>query len=160
MFVADAGSLLDITEADSTIIRLVTTHIGAMRVPRLALSTVDDSRELEFLRLGVTAHDCTVEQLVEAGPASRGLSFGERLCLITARDENCALITHDVVLSRECAGCVSTVLCALDLVLLLLRGKHITPEIAGVAANALRRANPRFITAERLEGCLTQINGL
>ena len=159
MFVADAGSLLDITEADPTIIRLTTTHIGVLRVPRPALATVGDGRAAELLRLGVTVHDCTVEQLMEAAAQpAHGLSFGERLCLITARDERYALVTHDTVLGRECADCVSTVVCALDLLLLLLRGKHITSEAAAGAAHALRRVNTKFMTGERFDACLKQIS--
>lgn len=160
MFVADAVSLLDIAEADSSIIRLVRTHLGDLRIPALALDKVGTARAKDLRHLGVTVHKCTTEQLLEAGPNKLGLSFAERLSLITARDGKWTFVTHDRVLNRVCGGDGLTSLCALDLVIHLLEGAHILSEAARTAASNLRRVNPIFMTQERVDRCISQIKDL
>lgn len=160
MFVADAGSLLDIAEADSLIIQLVTSHLGDLRIPAPALIKIKDAKASELLRLGVSVHECTTENLLEAGPNKLSLSFEERLCLITARDEKWTLITHDLVLNRACDGDDLAAVCALDLLVQLLKGSHITPEAASHAVCNLRGINPKFMTQERVDQCVSQIKRL
>lgn len=157
MFVADAGSLLDIAEADSSIIQLVTAHLGDLRIPAPALVKIDDARADEFLSLGVSVHECTTENLLEAGPNELSLSFEERLCLIAARDEKWTLLTHDLVLKRTCDGNGIRSACALDLLIQLLKGSHISRETANHMACNLRRVNPKFMTKERVDSCISQI---
>jgi hypothetical protein len=156
LFVADAGSLLDIAEADPSLIQLVTTHVGDLRIPVPALVKINNAKAREIQRLGVSIHECTTENLIEAGPNRLNLSFEERLCLITARDEKWTLVTHDLVLKRACDADGLTSACALDLLLQLLKGAHIGGETAKNIACNLRRLNPKFMTEERIDSYISE----
>ena len=160
MFVADAGSLLDIVEADPSIIQLVAAHLGDLRIPAPALLKIDNAKAYEIQRLGVSVHECTTEDLLEAAPNNLSLSFEERLCLITARDEKWTLVTHDLVLKRICDSDDVTSVCALDLLLQLLKGAHISQMTANHIASKLRRVNPKFMTQERVDSYIIAITKL
>jgi rRNA-processing protein FCF1 len=148
LLVVDANVLIDYATADATILRLATRFVGMIHVPRLILEEVKQLGETDCERLGLRIVEASFQQLAEARQGSRGLSFNDRVCLILARDSGWICVTNDRALRKACEGISVSVLWGLELMLDLVAGGHLAPEVALQAAQAIQLANPRHITDE------------
>ena len=88
-----------------------------------------------------------MDQLTEAGTGEGPLSFADRLCLVLARDEGYVCVTNDRRLRSECSRMSVAVLWGLELMVELVRRKHLSARTATETARAIHASNPQHISA-------------
>jgi len=154
----DANVLIDLCEADRTIIRLVSDHISRVHVPLPVLrEEVDQIDEAECADLGIVPIEPSLETAMAAATRRAGLSFHDHLCVLLARDHGWTCVTNDGRLRRECTAEEVPVLWGLETVALLVDGGALTAVAAEEIGRAIQRANPRFITDDVIAGFLERI---
>jgi hypothetical protein len=154
----DANVLIDLCEADRTVIRLISDHVGQIHVPLPVLrEEVDQIDEADYAELGIVAVDPPLQTATDAAGRRAGLSFHDHLCLLLARDNGWTCVTNDGRLRRECAAEKIPVLWGLETVALLVDDGVLTAKAAEEIGRAIQRANPRFITDEVIKGFLVRI---
>lgn len=158
LLIMDANVLIDLCEADRTVIRLISDHVGQVHVPLPVLrEEVDQIDESEYADLGIVPVDPPLQMAIDAAARRAGLSFHDHLCLLLARDSGWTCVTNDGRLRRECAVEKVPVLWGLETLALLVDGGVLTTEAAEEIGRAIQRANSRFITNEVIERFLERI---
>jgi hypothetical protein len=156
--VMDANVLIDLCEADRTVIRLISDHIGRVHVPLPVLrEEVDQIDEAEYTELGIVPVDPPLQTAIDAATRKAGLSFHDHLCLLLARDNGWTCVTNDGRLRHECTTEKVPVLWGLEAVALLVDCSVLTAQAAAEIGRAIQRANPRFITDKVIAGFLERI---
>ena len=154
----DANVLIDLCEADRTVIRLISDHVGQIHVPLPVLrEEVDQIDEADYGELGIIAVAPPLQTATDAAARRAGLSFHDHLCLLLARANGWTCVTNDGRLRRECAAEKIPVLWGLETVALLVDDGVLTAKAAEEIGRAIQRANPRFITDEVIDGFLVRI---
>jgi rRNA-processing protein FCF1 len=154
----DANVLIDLCEADRTVIRLISEHVGQVHVPLPVLrEEVDQIDEAECTDLGIVVVEPPLQTAIDAATRRAGLSFHDHLCLLLARDNGWSCVTNDGRLRRECAAEKVPVVWGLEVVALLVDASVLTPEAAEEIGRAVQRSNPMFITDSVIERYLTRI---
>lgn len=160
LLIMDANVLIDLIEADRTVIRLISDHIGQVHVPipvlREEVGQIDAS---EYIDLGIVPVEPPFETASDAATRRSGLSFHDHLCLLLARGNGWTCVTNDARLRRECVTERVPVLWGLETLALLVDEDVLTPKAAEEMARAIQRANPRFITDEVIERFLERLGG-
>jgi rRNA-processing protein FCF1 len=100
--VGDASVLIDISDANETILALIVQHVARVVVPTPVLAEVDTLDEPKCAALGLEVVEPTLDQLREAGIPHPALSFADKVCLIVARDAQATCWTNDRPLGDEC----------------------------------------------------------
>ncbi|MGI5862446.1 MAG: hypothetical protein ACOX6T_10375 [Myxococcales bacterium] len=148
----DANVLIDLCEADRTVIRLISQHVGQVLVPLPVLrEEVDQIDEAECPDLGIVLIEPSLQTAAEAATRRGGLSFHDHLCLLLARDKGAACVTNDRRLRRECAAENVPVRWGLETVALLVDVGALTPEAAEEIGDAVQQASSQFITDPVIE---------
>lgn len=158
LLIMDANVLIDLCEADRTVIRLISDHVGHVHVPLPVLQEeVDQVDAAEYVELGIIPVDPPLQTAIDAATRRPGLSFHDHLCLLLARDNGWTCVTNDGRLRRECAAEKVPVLWGLETVVFLVDGGVLTAKAAQEIGLAIQRANPRFITNDVIEAFLKRI---
>jgi len=142
LLVVDANVLIDFASTDSSVLALVVQHVGGIHVPRDVLEEVEQLTEDTCTRLGMVIVDGTLEQLLEAGATSGGLSFQDRMCLILARDHGWTCVTNDKRLRAACTEVGVGVKWGLQLLLELVAAGVLAAADALALAAEITSANP------------------
>lgn len=154
----DANVLIDFCEADRTVIRVISDHVGTVHVPLPVLhEEVDQIDAAECADLGIVPVDPPLGMAADAAVRRAGLSFHDHLCLLLARENGWKCVTNDGRLRRECVAEGVPVLWGLETVTLLVEDGVLTAAAAEEIGRAIQRANPRFVTDKVLAGFLEQI---
>lgn len=158
LLIVDANVLIDFCEADRTVLRLISRHVGKVHVPlpvlREEVEQLDDS---ECAELGIILVEPSLELVAVVATRRAGLSFYDHLCLLLALENGWTCVTNDTCLRRECEAENIPVLWGLEMVALLVDRGILTPKAAEEIALAIRRANPRYITEKVLAKFLVRI---
>jgi len=158
LLLMDANVVIDLCEADPTVIALVSEHIGRVHIPLpVLLEEVEQVRKEDWTSLGIVAVDPPLKTALVAAARRAGLSFHDRLCLLLARDNGWTCVTNDIRLRRECQSDGVPVLWGLELLAMLVERDVLTATAAAQLGRAIHRTNPRFITAQVLERFLGRI---
>ena len=154
----DANVLIDLCEADRTVIRLISDHVGTVHVPLPVLrEEVDQIGDDEYAELGIVPVEPPLQTAAEAATRRDGLSFYDHLCLLLARDNGWTCVTNDGRLRRECSAEKVPVLWGLETVALLVDDGVLTAKAAEEIGRAIQHANPKFITDSVIAGFLDRI---
>ncbi|MGQ0503947.1 MAG: PIN domain-containing protein [Myxococcaceae bacterium] len=154
----DANVLIDLCEADRTVIRLISDHVGQVHVPLPILrEEVRDIEEAEYGDLGIVPVDPPLALATSAAVRRAGLSFYDHLCLLLAQENGWTCVTNDGRLRRECTTEKVPVLWGLETVALLVEDGALTPLSAQEIAKAIQRSNPRYITEAVMNRFLQRI---
>lgn len=82
LLIMDANVLIDLCEADRTLIRLISQHVGPIHVPLPVLQEVDQIDEAQCADLGILLVEPSLQTAIDAATHRRaGLSFNDHLCL-------------------------------------------------------------------------------
>ena len=157
LFVLDSNVLIDYCSADSAVLTLASQHVGPIHIPSVLLEEVDGLDESECERLGLVVVEPDTSLIIAAGRRRSGLSFYDHVCLLTAKSAGWTCVTNDGRLRRECGVEKVPVLWGLELMLPLVKERHLTADGARVVAQAIRSANPIYMTAEILRRFETRI---
>jgi hypothetical protein len=158
LLIMDANVLIDLCEADRTVIRLISDHVGLVHVPLPILwEEVEQLDENEYDELGIVPVDPPLKTATEAATRRAGLSFHDNLCLLLARDNGWTCVTNDGRLRKTCLTEKVPVLWGLETVALLVDDGVLPATAAEEVGRAVQRANPKYITEKVIERFLKRI---
>ncbi|MBI5544455.1 MAG: hypothetical protein HY901_11230 [Deltaproteobacteria bacterium] len=87
LLIMDANVLNDLCEADRTVIRLISEHVGQVHVPLPVLQEeVDQIDESECADLGIVLVDPPLQTAIDAAARRAGLSFHDHLWEARSRE--------------------------------------------------------------------------
>lgn len=155
--ILDANVLIDYCDSDVSILGLASEQ-RRMYVAGPVLDEVEELDEDECERIGLRILQPSTEQLVEAGRGSSALSFQDKLCLAMAEEKGLTAVTNDKRLRSECGTRGIPVLWGLGIMVDLVRAERLAPADAVAVAEAMREANPYFITAAVVEAFREQVS--
>src|SRR5258708_7766776 len=145
----DASVLIDFCETDTSVLKLVSDHIGRVHVPTpVLIEEVERVRRKDWSALGIVPVDPPLETALLAAQGRPGLSFYDMLCLLVARDNGWTCVTNDARLRRECAAENVPVLWGLELIALLAESGALTQAAATEVGRAIQEANHPVITQD------------
>lgn len=145
--VFDASALIDIVDADPTLLTTVAREIGPVLIPIPVLREVSTLTEEDCDALGLTIVVPTLEQLDEAATARGSLSEEDHLCLIVARDLGAICVSSDGALHKACVAEGVDVWRGLRPLIVLVAGGHLEVRAAIVTVRAIRKSNAYITTA-------------
>src|SRR5712692_9861878 len=95
ILLADADVLIDYRDADLSILKLVSEHIGPVRVLREVLDEAPEISDRQCARLGIEIVQLETELMLEANDLPRSLSVADRLCVVACDHHGWTLVTND-----------------------------------------------------------------
>ena len=102
ILLADANVLIDFRDADLSVLSLVATHLGPLRVVHAVLEEVNDFDEARAVSLGMEVVDVPTELLLEVATLPHHLRRADRLCNLVCRDNDWICLTNDRHLRTLC----------------------------------------------------------
>jgi predicted nucleic acid-binding protein len=102
ILLADADVLIDYRDSDLTVLKLVSDHIGQVRVLREVLDEAPGISDRQCVRLGIEIVRLETELLLEANNLPRSLSATDRLCVVACKHYSWTLATNDRALRDVC----------------------------------------------------------
>lgn len=102
ILLADANVLIDFRDADPSVLSLVVTHLGPLRVVHAVLEEVNDFDEARAASLGIEVVDVPTELLLEVATLPHHLRRADRLCYLACRDNDWICLTNDRHLRSLC----------------------------------------------------------
>lgn len=154
--IVDACVLIDICEADRSVLTLVSRCVGDVHVATPVLAEVDQLDESEAISLGIKLVEPSLEMTAEAAATRGRLSFADRLCFLIAKERAWTCVSNDRRLRRTCEESAVSVLWGLELVGLLVDKGAMPPEGARDIGERICAAN-QFIGDAVLERFLARI---
>jgi rRNA-processing protein FCF1 len=145
-FVVDANVLIDYSNADLTVLGLLSKIVGPVLVSDAVLENVEDLDRNDCDQLGLAMAQPTLDQMLEAGEKRAKLAYDDWMCLILARDNGLLCITNDKALRAECSGAGVKVLWGLEPMLTLASHGVLEFEEAESVAWRIHENNPAFVT--------------
>ena len=142
--VGDASVLIDIADANEAVLGLITTHLARVVIPTPVLAEVASLDELKCAALGLDVVEPTLDQLREAAAPHPALSFGDRVCMIVARDAGGTAWTNGP-LGEECDGRGVPRMRGLRPLVALVEAGALALEVAVGTVDLISAANP-YIT--------------
>ena len=160
LLISDACVLIDYCKAGChDILAIVSTRFLPIRVPRRILDEVDQLSEEDVERLGIGVLDVTYLQLQEAAVRG-GPSQQDRLCFVVARDHGGAVWSNDKKLRALCREHGVRQFWGLEILLVLVIGKHLDKKRAREAAANIHAVDPHYVTRSVLGEFMEKLDRL
>src|SRR6185295_15465545 len=102
ILLADADVLIDYRDSDLTILRLVSEHIGRVRVLRPILAEAVGITERRCAQLSIDIIDLETELMLKANSMAISISVNDRLCVIACAHHGWTCVTNDGPLQKVC----------------------------------------------------------
>lgn len=157
LLLLDACVLIDLHEADPSLFRLASRHVGRIHVPLPVLSEAPEPDRSTAARLGIRVLVPTLEELVASARPRVGLSAQDRLCLEMARARGWTCVTNDARLKSSCRSSGVPSLWGLELLARLVAANALRAKRAVLLATAMHQSNPRGISATVLARFVAKI---
>jgi hypothetical protein len=145
--VFDASALIDIVDADPTLLTTIARKIAPVLIPLPVLREVSTLTEEDCVALGLTIVVPTLDQLQEAATARGSLSEEDHLCLIVARDLGATCVTSDGALYKACVAVGIDAWRGLRPLIALVARGHLEVRAAIVTVRSIRKTNAYITTA-------------
>jgi hypothetical protein len=145
ILLADADVLIDYAETDRSILRLVSEHLGPLKVLRQVLATVRALSATDCKALHIEVLNPPAEFVLLAGRDRGRLSVEDYLCFLTCRDERWTCVTNDAKLINVCREAEVAFKRGLRLMLDLVERERLARPRARQVARAIHEVNPRHI---------------
>ena len=145
VLLADADVLIDYRESEIKILELVVQHIGRVVVLAPVLDEVQGVTPAQCAQLGIEVVEVETEQLVRASEVESRVSFNDRLCLVTCREEGWTCVTNDGALRRLCERHGVATRFGLGLMVDLVAAGALTRQRAMAVARQIQASNPLHI---------------
>ena len=144
LLVFDACVLIDFAKADTTILTLVSRHVGEVHVATPVFEEVEDIDPSMAASFGIKLYEPSLE-IAAAAAATRGrLSFPDRLCLAIAKEEGWTCVSNDKQLRSHCAAEKVPVLWGFEVLALVVEARALTPAAARDLALQIAANNTRI----------------
>lgn len=147
LFVIDVNVLIDYWVVDTSKLKLMTTHLGPIHVPRRVLDEITDPvlnvAACENLGLIVVLEE--IEELEAAiSLSAKGLSVPDKVALIMAQRRAWIPVTNDIRLRTAMIEEGLSPKWGLDMLIELVRGGHLKLDAAITTAQSIIHVNPRM----------------
>ncbi len=144
--VCDANILIDLAAVDEGIIRQMAHCWKAVYIPDVVLHEVKALSEKKAKELGLIIIETPLDL-----PRNPRLSFQDRACLYFVQKEQWVCLTNDKVLRITCQEAGGQVIWGLELLLILVKVKVISPQRAPTAARKIHSINQAITTSLLLD---------
>jgi predicted nucleic acid-binding protein len=151
ILLADADVLIDYRDSDLAILRLVSDHIGRLRVLREILAEAVNITERRCAQLNIEVVDLETTLMLKVNTMPSSLSVNDRLCVIACEHHGWTCVTNDGPLRRVCKSHGVPVRRGLGLMIDLVQSGTLTEARALRVAKLIRKANPTHITEALLD---------
>lgn len=151
ILLADADVIIDYRDSDLRVLRLVSQHIGRVRVLREILAEAAGLTERRCAKLGIDIVDLDTELLLNVNSLPRSISVNDRLCVIACEHHSWTCVTNDRALLNVCKDHGVPVRRGLGLMIDLVHAGVLSEGRALRVAQMIRKANPMHITETLLE---------
>jgi rRNA-processing protein FCF1 len=142
--ISDANILIDYAKANKRILSLAANNLYEIYVPTAIVAQVKDISDKEIKLLGIKIIEPEYKQIKEASAHDPGTSSEDRLCCIIARDKKWTCATNDRKLRRFCDKEKVTCIWEFEIMLELVRRKHLSTKEAIKTAKDIAAINPRI----------------
>ena len=160
VLLADADVLIDYREAELPILALVGQHVGPVAVLPSVLDEVHGVTATTCAKLGIEIVEVETERMLCASQIESQVSFNDRLCLVTCRDEGWTCVTNDGALRRLCERHGVETRYGLGLLVDLVAAGVLTRERAENVAQRIHVSNPLHINRRVLSRFSSALNAL
>ena len=157
--ISDANVLIDYCLTNRTILRLVTKHLWAIRVPRPIVDEVEQLNDQTARSLGLVIVDPDIEDLAESVHRSGRLSREDKLCFVMARRHGWACWTNDTGLRRICDEEGIAVHWGMEAMILLHHSGRLLRAEAVRTATAIHKINGQHVTRQILDRFIAKLEG-
>lgn len=149
LLIIDACVLIDFIKADSSVLQLISEHVGLVHVVGAILEEVKQiESEEELAEFGLVVVEPEMEDAYAAAGVPGPTSFQDRLCMLTAKRHGFACVTNDNNLRRLCKQEGIPLMWGLELLAELHKAGGVSSTEAQAIAELIRESNPKHITAE------------
>jgi predicted nucleic acid-binding protein len=145
VLLADADVLIDYRESELGILELVVEHVGRVAVLAPVLGEVRGVTAAQCARLSIEVVEVETEQMMLAAEVESSVSFNDRLCLVTCREEGWTCVTNDGALRRLCERHGVETRFGLGLMVDLVAVGALTQRRAVAVAHQIQASNPLHI---------------
>ena len=151
-FLIDADVLIDYLKTDDSILQLAGRHVFTLHAMSVTVAQEVDGLDPDgCARLGLQIIEPNLDQIMEATDAGGPLSFYDRLCLLVAKERTWGCLTNDKALRKTCGAEGIKVMWGLELMVELVKTRHLGRLQAVKVAEAIHKSNPTHITAKLIE---------
>lgn len=151
VLLADADVLIDYLDSELAILSLVTEYVGRVVVLEQVLGEVRGLTAEECERSGIDVIVAETECMLQAAAVESNVSFSDRLCLVTCREEGWTCVTNDRALRRLCQRHGVETRYGLSLMVDLVAAGALTLQRAVSIARKIQASNPFHINEQVLE---------
>ncbi len=149
LMIMDACVLIDFVKTAPSVLALIADCVGPIHVLNAVVEEVNEIKaEDDLTALGLTVVEPEIEDAYAAASGSGPTSFQDRLCLLTAKRHGFHCVTNDTNLRKLCKAEAVSLLWGLELLAELHKAGGISGKYAEQVAQAIRKSNPKHITAK------------
>lgn len=150
VLLVDADVFIDYRDSDLEVLKLIGQHVGRVAVlaPVLdAVHGVHGVTRADCARLSVSVVEVATSRLLRAGSVDMdvSLSFNDRLCFVTCREEGWTCVTNDPALRRLCERRGVPARFGLRLLVDVVAAGTVTPQRATAIAHKMQESNPLHV---------------
>jgi predicted DNA-binding protein (UPF0278 family) len=138
---------------------LITREFLQIKVPAAVLREVDQLTNAQAEELGIETLEVSMQQMREANVRG-GPSQQDRLCFISARDNDGAVWSNDKGLRQMCKENGVRVFWGLEMLLVLIKGGHLSEARARKAAKRIHEVDAHYITNSVLDNFMRRLQQL
>lgn len=160
VLLADADVLIDYRESELAILALVSQHMGRVAVLPSVLAEVQGVTVKDCIELGIEIIEVETERMLRATAIESQVSFNDRLCLVTCREEGWTCVTNDGALRRLCERHGVETRFGLALMVDLVGAGVLTRERAEAVAQRIHASNPLHINERVLSRFSSALDAL
>lgn len=156
--ITDANVLIDYAEADITILTIYAEAVETVYVPSVVVDEVKMLTAADCEHHGLVVVDEPFEVMAQAASNRRGpLSFQDRVCLELARGWGATCVTNEKPLRKTCQRQGVPCKWGLQLMVELVRDRHLEMATAFETVEAIHTNNPMFISSALVERFKTKV---
>ena len=141
LLLVDACVLIDYANSSSSVLKLVSKHVGKLHVATTVFREVTQVRPDDASRFGLTVVEPNLDMLAQAAAVKGRLSFEDRIALIMSKELGFTCVSNDTQLRLECNRQGVPVLWGLELLVQLADAGAINVAKAVTIGTAICNAN-------------------
>lgn len=147
VLLVDADVFIDYRDSDLEVLKLIGQHVGRMAVLAPVLDAVHGVTRADCRSLSVSVVEVATSRLLRAGSVDMdvSLSFNERLCFVTCREEGWTCVTNDPALRRLCERRGVPARVGLGLLVDVVAAGAVAPQRATAIAHKMQESNPLHV---------------
>ena len=151
VLLADADVLIDYLKSEFAILSLVAEYVRRVVVLEQVLDEVRSLTPGQCGHSGIEVIAAETERMLQAAAVESNVSFSDRLCLVTCREERWTCVTNDRALRRLCQRHGVETRYGLSLMVDLVAAGALTRHRAVSIARKIQASNPLHINEQLLE---------